>query len=170
MHKNSNIDQFDLKILRELSVNGRITVTEFAGKVGLSKTPCLTRMRRLEARGYSNSRADGCPCTRTWSETEGHDAGSYSGVWGTVTSGEAQGDRRCYSRRGRGGGESGIQSGAPGFDTAGADGSLDADGFGSGDYGRGGGGESAGGNDGGTESGGGGRGGGGADHGGGNGW
>jgi Lrp/AsnC family leucine-responsive transcriptional regulator len=52
MHKGSDIDQFDLKILRELSVNGRITVTELASRVGLSKTPCLARMRRLEVRGY----------------------------------------------------------------------------------------------------------------------
>jgi Lrp/AsnC family leucine-responsive transcriptional regulator len=46
------IDQIDLKILRELSVNGRITVTGLAAKAGLSKTPCLARMRRLESRGY----------------------------------------------------------------------------------------------------------------------
>ena len=52
MHQGSDINQFDLKILRELSVNGRITVTELASRVGLSKTPCLARMRRLEARGY----------------------------------------------------------------------------------------------------------------------
>lgn len=50
MRPNSDIDQFDMKILRELSVNGRITVTELAGRVGLSKTPCLARMRRLEER------------------------------------------------------------------------------------------------------------------------
>ena len=52
MRHTGDIDQFDLKILRELSVNGRITVTELAAKVGLSKTPCLARMRRLEDRGY----------------------------------------------------------------------------------------------------------------------
>jgi len=52
MRKTGDIDQFDLKILRELSVNGRITVTELAAKVGLTKTPCLARMRRLESRGY----------------------------------------------------------------------------------------------------------------------
>jgi Lrp/AsnC family leucine-responsive transcriptional regulator len=52
MNQSGDIDQFDLKILRELSVNGRITVTELAGKVGLTKTPRLARMRRLEARGY----------------------------------------------------------------------------------------------------------------------
>ncbi|HSF95845.1 MAG TPA: Lrp/AsnC ligand binding domain-containing protein [Thermohalobaculum sp.] len=52
MRKTGDIDQFDLKILRELSVSGRITVTDLAAKVGLSKTPCLARMRRLEERGY----------------------------------------------------------------------------------------------------------------------
>lgn len=46
------LDRIDKKILRELSVNGRISVTDLAARVGLSKTPCLARMRRLEARGY----------------------------------------------------------------------------------------------------------------------
>ena len=46
------IDQLDMKILRELSVNGRISVTDLAAKIGLSKTPCLARIRRLEAQGY----------------------------------------------------------------------------------------------------------------------
>jgi len=46
------IDQLDMKILRELSVNGRISVTDLAAKIGLSKTPCLARMRRLETQGY----------------------------------------------------------------------------------------------------------------------
>ena len=45
------IDPLDMKILRELSVNGRISVTDLAARVGLSKTPCLARMRRLEAQG-----------------------------------------------------------------------------------------------------------------------
>ena len=52
MHGNGDIDQFDLKILRELSVNGRISVAALATRIGLSKTPSLARMRRLEARGY----------------------------------------------------------------------------------------------------------------------
>lgn len=52
MRQDGKIDQADMRILRELSVNGRITVTELAGKVGLSKTPCLTRLRSLEKRGY----------------------------------------------------------------------------------------------------------------------
>ena len=42
------MDQFDRKIIAELRKNGRITVTELASKVGLSKTPCIHRMRKLE--------------------------------------------------------------------------------------------------------------------------
>jgi Lrp/AsnC family leucine-responsive transcriptional regulator len=46
------MDKFDLSILQELHQNGRITVTELARRVGLSKTPCQVRMRRLEETGY----------------------------------------------------------------------------------------------------------------------
>jgi Lrp/AsnC family leucine-responsive transcriptional regulator len=46
------MDKFDLSILHELQQNGRITVTELARRVGLSKTPCQVRMRRLEEAGY----------------------------------------------------------------------------------------------------------------------
>ncbi|MAY41930.1 MULTISPECIES: Lrp/AsnC ligand binding domain-containing protein [unclassified Neptuniibacter] len=47
-----NLDKLDISILRELQKNGRITVTELANRVGLSKTPCQVRMRRLEDLGY----------------------------------------------------------------------------------------------------------------------
>ncbi len=46
------LDRIDHSILRELQKNGRITVTELASRVGLSKTPCQVRMRRLEEQGY----------------------------------------------------------------------------------------------------------------------
>lgn len=52
MRQVREIDQLDMKILRELSVNGRISVTDLAARIGLSKTPCLARMRRLETQGY----------------------------------------------------------------------------------------------------------------------
>jgi len=42
------MDQYDKKIIAELRKNGRITVTELANRVGLSKTPCINRMKRLE--------------------------------------------------------------------------------------------------------------------------
>jgi len=41
------LDTFDRKILRELQTDGRITMTELARRVGLSKTPCQARVRRL---------------------------------------------------------------------------------------------------------------------------
>ena len=46
------LDRIDHSILRELQKNGRITVTDLASRVGLSKTPCQVRMRRLEEQGY----------------------------------------------------------------------------------------------------------------------
>lgn len=46
------IDQFDRRILEVLAEDGRITVTELAAKIGLSKTPCQIRMKRLIADGY----------------------------------------------------------------------------------------------------------------------
>lgn len=47
-----NIDKLDLAILRELQKNGRITITELASRVGLSKTPCQIRVKKLEQQGY----------------------------------------------------------------------------------------------------------------------
>ncbi|MDE2340838.1 MAG: Lrp/AsnC ligand binding domain-containing protein [Alphaproteobacteria bacterium] len=41
------LDVFDRKILSVLAEDGRISVTDLARKVGLSKTPCHLRMRRL---------------------------------------------------------------------------------------------------------------------------
>jgi len=46
------LDKLDMAILRELQKNARITVTELASRVGLSKTPCQIRMKRLEEQGY----------------------------------------------------------------------------------------------------------------------
>src|SRR5690554_8174504 len=47
----SELDRIDHSIIRELQKNARITVTELASRVGLSKTPCQVRMRRLEEQG-----------------------------------------------------------------------------------------------------------------------
>ncbi|MBO3762210.1 Lrp/AsnC family transcriptional regulator [Ciceribacter sp. L1K22] len=48
----SELDQFDLRILEILRHEGRISVTELASRVGLSKTPCQVRMKRLIDTGY----------------------------------------------------------------------------------------------------------------------
>jgi len=45
------LDPMDRKILAELQANGRISNTELSQKVGLSESPCLRRVRNLEALG-----------------------------------------------------------------------------------------------------------------------
>lgn len=47
----SEIDGFDRKILDVISVDGRISVTELAKRIGLSKSPTQARLRRLEETG-----------------------------------------------------------------------------------------------------------------------
>ena len=46
------LDRFDSRILEILSREGRIPVTALAQAVGLSKTPCQTRLKRLQDEGY----------------------------------------------------------------------------------------------------------------------
>jgi Lrp/AsnC family leucine-responsive transcriptional regulator len=45
------LDRIDLKIVDELRVDGRISINELARRVGLSKTPCQARLKRLVADG-----------------------------------------------------------------------------------------------------------------------
>jgi Lrp/AsnC family transcriptional regulator, leucine-responsive regulatory protein len=45
------LDSFDSAILAELAADGRVTATELARRIGLSKTPVLARIKRLEASG-----------------------------------------------------------------------------------------------------------------------
>jgi Lrp/AsnC family leucine-responsive transcriptional regulator len=45
------LDAADRRILRVLQRDGRIAVTALAEQVGLSATPCLRRLRRLEEQG-----------------------------------------------------------------------------------------------------------------------
>lgn len=46
------LDRLDLKILATLQSAGRISNLELAETVGLSATPCIQRVRRMEAAGY----------------------------------------------------------------------------------------------------------------------
>ncbi|MBM9401086.1 Lrp/AsnC family transcriptional regulator [Gluconacetobacter azotocaptans] len=46
-----NFDFTDRKILSALRTDGRLTMSELAIKVGLSQSPCWTRVKRLEASG-----------------------------------------------------------------------------------------------------------------------
>jgi Lrp/AsnC family leucine-responsive transcriptional regulator len=47
----SATDHFDRKILDVLAVEGRISVTELARRIGLSKSPTQARLKRLEETG-----------------------------------------------------------------------------------------------------------------------
>ncbi|MFL1110102.1 Lrp/AsnC family transcriptional regulator, partial [Acinetobacter baumannii] len=43
------LDRIDRKILSALRRNGRLTVAQLAEEVGLSSSPCWTRLKRLES-------------------------------------------------------------------------------------------------------------------------
>ncbi len=45
------LDSIDLRILKELQADGRLSFTDLAPKVGLTISPCLERVRRLERAG-----------------------------------------------------------------------------------------------------------------------
>ncbi len=46
------MDKTDIKILKILQENSRLTIKELAARVNLSPTPVFERMRRLDAEGY----------------------------------------------------------------------------------------------------------------------
>ena len=46
------LDKFDLAILNELQIDGRLTNAELASRVGLSAAPCWRRVRALEEGGF----------------------------------------------------------------------------------------------------------------------
>ncbi|WP_419815869.1 Lrp/AsnC family transcriptional regulator [Glacieibacterium sp.] len=46
------LDRLDFKILAYLQNNGRVTNVDLAEAVGLSPSPCLSRVKRLEKHGY----------------------------------------------------------------------------------------------------------------------
>lgn len=48
---NYELSTIDKKILRELQKDGRITFSALAKRVGLSTSPCLERVRRMEREG-----------------------------------------------------------------------------------------------------------------------
>ena len=47
-----DLDRIDRNILNELQLDGRISNVELSKRVGLSPTPCLERVKRLEKQGF----------------------------------------------------------------------------------------------------------------------
>lgn len=54
MHDALKLDRIDIRILSHLQRNGRITNVDLADAVGLSPSPCLIRVKRLEKAGFIN--------------------------------------------------------------------------------------------------------------------
>ena len=52
MADSGELDRIDRNIIGALARNGRLSMSELAAEVGLSKTPVQARVRRLEADGY----------------------------------------------------------------------------------------------------------------------
>ncbi len=50
--RRAKLDRIDLRILRDLQDDGRITNVELARRAGISAPPCLRRVRALEESGY----------------------------------------------------------------------------------------------------------------------
>ena len=46
------LDRIDTQILDILSREGRLAVTEIARRIGTSKTPCQTRLKRLQDKKF----------------------------------------------------------------------------------------------------------------------
>lgn len=46
------LDRFDVAIIDALTKDGRLPVTDLAKQVGLSKSPCQVRLKRLRDNGY----------------------------------------------------------------------------------------------------------------------
>lgn len=52
MAENPKLDRIDINILAHLQTNGGLTNVKLADAVGLSPSPCLQRVKRLEKAGY----------------------------------------------------------------------------------------------------------------------
>jgi Lrp/AsnC family transcriptional regulator, leucine-responsive regulatory protein len=48
----SDLDEIDCRIVAALQADGRLSNVELAERVGLSPSPCLRRVKRLEREGY----------------------------------------------------------------------------------------------------------------------
>ena len=54
--ENFELDAMDLKILRLLQEDASLSIAEISERIGLSQTPCWTRLRRLETSGILKKR------------------------------------------------------------------------------------------------------------------
>lgn len=50
--QSAGLDAFDVKILKALSEDARISISDLSKQIGLSKTPCHARLKKLETNGF----------------------------------------------------------------------------------------------------------------------
>lgn len=50
--ENENLDKYDSKILDILSSEGRLPITDLAKRIGISKSPCQARFKKLTSNGF----------------------------------------------------------------------------------------------------------------------
>jgi Lrp/AsnC family transcriptional regulator, leucine-responsive regulatory protein len=55
MSMDRDLDKFDWRILDAVQSNGRLALADLSDRVGLSKTPCQIRLKRLEEEGFITS-------------------------------------------------------------------------------------------------------------------
>jgi len=55
MATEENLDEIDIKILKLLQQNSRLTVKELAARVHLSPSPTFERQKRLEREGFDSA-------------------------------------------------------------------------------------------------------------------
>ena len=68
--ENRKLDAIDLRILKELQADGRITNVELSRRAKITAPPCLRRMRRLEEAGIIRGyHADTDPARLGWEIT-----------------------------------------------------------------------------------------------------
>ena len=60
------LDTIDLRILDELQRDGALTNVELARRVHLSPSPCLARVKALEAAGVIDALCGPGQCGRAW--------------------------------------------------------------------------------------------------------
>ena len=66
----AELDAIDIRILKELQADGRMTNVELAARAGISAPPCLRRVRRLEEAGVIRGyHADIDPVALGWEIT-----------------------------------------------------------------------------------------------------
>ena len=51
MQENTELDKYDRNILKVLQKDGRVSFTDLGREVGLTTTPCIERVRKLERKG-----------------------------------------------------------------------------------------------------------------------